>query len=544
MENAEKKQNNKGKTFVGGAIILGVAGLFVKILGAFFRIPLGNIIGDDGMGYYQTAYPIYNLFLTIATAGIPTAIARMTSERYALGRPYEAHRVFRVSTILLFITGFVSSAVFFFGAGAISAWVHEPDAVYCMRAIAIALLFVPLMGSFRGYFQGRQNMAPTAVSQVVEQVFRVAAGLGLTVLLLPKGLPFAAAGASFGAAAGGIFGFITILIIYRNERKKKIDAELSGVDRTPYESSRAILWTILTIAVPITIGASVMPIINALDTAIVKSRLIAIGYDSDIARSLYGQLTGMAAPIINVPQVFTQAVSMSLVPVVAAAFKRGEKDFMQKNISLGLRYAMIISAPCAVGIMVLARPIMLMFYPYQRESAANASGCLAVLAIGTIFLALVHASTGTLQGIGKQQIPVRNLCFGALAKVAVTYVLTGMPALNVRGAAFGTVAAYFTAAALNIYCVKKYTGTRPDILLTFGKPLLAAGLMGAGCAAVYAVVSKFAGNSLSCLISVLGGVVIYAAMIFVTRSLTADELAAMPRGEKLVKILKKFRLVK
>ena len=543
MENTQNGQNNKGRTFVAGAIILGMAGLFVKILGAFFRIPLGNIIGDDGMGYYQTAYPIYNLFLTIATAGIPTSIARMTSERYALGRPYEAYRVFRVSTVLLFMTGAVSCAIFYFGAGAISRWVHEPDAVYCMRAIAIALLFVPLMGSFRGFFQGRQNMAPTAISQVVEQVFRVAAGLGLTVLLLPKGLPFAAAGASFGAAAGGIFGFITIFLIYRAS-KKRIDKELEHVDRTPLESNRAILWTILTIAVPITVGASVMPIINALDTAIVKSRLIAIGYDSDIARSLYGQLTGMAAPIINVPQVFTQAVSMSLVPVVAASFKRGDIDFMKKNISLSLRYAMIISAPCAIGMMVLAKPVMLMFYPYQKESAANAAGCLAVLAIGTIFLALVHASTGTLQGIGRQQIPVRNLCVGALAKICVTYTLTAIPALNVRGAAFGTVMAYFTAAALNILCVKKYTGTKPDIVLTFVKPLIAALVMGAGAYGVYALLHAVLGNALSCLLAIMSGVVLYAVMVLVTKTLSAEELSSLPKGGKLVKLLKKIRLIR
>ncbi len=543
MDKIEKNGNNKGKTFVGGAIILGLAGLLVKILGAFFRIPLGNIIGDDGMGYYQTAYPIYNLFLTIATAGIPTAIARMTSERYALGRPYEAYRVFRVSSLLLFVTGAVSCAIFYFGAGLISGWVHEPDAVYCMKAIAIALLFVPLMGSFRGFFQGRQNMRPTAVSQVVEQIFRVAVGLGLTVLLLPKGLPFAAAGASFGAAAGGIFGFITSLLSYK-ANKKKIDKELEGADKTPLESRRAILWTILTIAVPITIGASVMPIINALDTAIVKSRLIAIGYDSGVARSLYGQLTGMAAPIINVPQVFTQAVSMSLVPVVAAAFKRGDTDFMRRNISLSLRYAMIISAPCAVGIMVLAKPVMLMFYPYQKESAVNAAGCLAVLAVGTIFLALVHASTGTLQGIGRQQIPVRNLCFGALSKIAVTYVLTAIPALNVRGAACGTVAAYCTAAALNILCVRKYTGTRPDPVLTFVKPLLAAAVMGAASAGAYALLHRFLGNALSCLGAIAVGVVVYAVMIFVTRSLSAEELAGMPKGEKLLSILRKMRLLR
>ena len=543
-ENPNPNPNqNKPKTFVGGAIILGIAGLLVKLLGAVFRIPLGNIIGDDGMGYYQTAYPIYVLFLTIATAGIPTAIARMVAERYAVDRPYEAHRVFKISTILLFITGAVSCSIFFFGAQAIANAVKEPDAVWCLKAIALALLFVPLMGSFRGYFQGRQNMNPTAISQVVEQIFRVGFGLGLAVLLLDKGVAIAAAGACFGAAAGGFFGFIGMLLIYAKE-SKAVKAELAGIRKTHDESVKHILWNILCIAVPITIGASVMPIINAIDTAIVKSRLIAIGYDSAVARSLYGQLTGMAAPIINVPQVFTQAVSMSLVPVIAASFRRGERDFIRKNVSLSLRYAMLISAPCAAGIIALSKPIMLMFYPYQKESAVSAAECLAVLALGTVFLALVHASTGALQGIGKQQIPVINLCFGALAKIAVTYTLTAVPSLNVRGAALGTVAAYAVAALLNIIQVKKRTGTRYDIITIFIKPLTASAIMGFGAYLCYRLLSGLLGNAVSCLISVCFGVVLYALMVILTRSLTAEEIESIPKGRKIVSLLRKLRLLK
>ena len=534
---------NKKRSFVGGAVILGAVGIVIKALGAVFRIPLANIIGDDGMGYYQTAYPIYNLFLTIATAGIPTAISRMTSERYALGRPYEAYRVFRISSVLLFATGLISSCIFFFGAGSISRFVKEPDAVYCMRAIAVALLFVPLMGSFRGFFQGRQNMRPTAVSQVVEQIFRVAAGLSLTVLLLDRGLPIAAAGASFGAAAGGIAGFICILLVYRKE-KKKIDSELVCADRTPKESRADILKTIIGIAVPITIGASVMPIINALDTAIVRSRLIAIGYDSDIARALYGQLTGMAAPIINLPQVFTQAVSMSLVPVVAAAFRRGDREFMNKNIALSLRYAMIVSAPCAAGIIVLAKPIMQLLYPYQRESAVSAAGCLAVLAVGTVFLALVHASTGSLQGIGRQQIPVLNLGIGAVAKIGVTYVLTAIPALNVRGAACGTVAAYLVAALLNILWVRHFTGVSIDPVKTFVKPLFCAVVMGGFAYGVYSLLSHALGNALSTLASVAAGVVVYAVMVLLTSTLSPDELETIPKGKRIVSILHKLHIIK
>ncbi len=538
-----EEKNSKNKTFVGGAVILGLAGLIVKLLGAAFRIPLGNIIGADGMGYYQTAYPIYNLFLTLAIAGIPTAIARMVAERYAVDKPAEAQRVFKVSTLLLFITGVVTSSLLFFGAPLITGLIKEPDAVYCMRAIAPALFFCPLMSSFRGFFQGRQNMRPTATSQVVEQVFRVALGLGLAVLLLGRGTHIAAAGASFGATAGGLFGFLCMLFIYLRSRKS-IQAELAGGNGTAEESVKSILRDILMIAIPITIGSAVLPIINTIDTAIVKSRLIAIGYSSEAARGLYGELTGMAAPLINFPQVLTQAVSMSLVPVVASAAKRKETAFMQSSIALGIRYALLISVPCAIGMSVLSKPIMLLLYPAQRESAVNASSCLTILAISVIFLGCVHTLTGILQGIGKQTVPVRNLAVGACAKILVTYCLTGIESLNVRGAAFGTLTAYAVAAVLDYLAVLKYTGTKVNYVLTVAKPLISAGVMGAAAWASYRLISGHLGNAFSTLISIGIGALIYVVMIFVTGSITLAEVEGLPKGKRLAAILKKFGVFK
>lgn len=531
------ESNSKNRSFVGGAVILGIAGLAIKVLGAAFRIPLANIIGDDGMGYYQTAYPIYVFFLTIATAGIPTAISRMVAERNAVDKPHEAYRVFKVSLALLTGIGLASSLILFFGAGAITEYIKEPRAIFAMRAIAPALLFCPVMASFRGFFQGRQNMTPTAASQVIEQVFRVAAGLGLAVFFLNRGVEYAAAGASFGATAGGLFGLIGIVIVFLRHRAK-INSELAAFPKTSEESAGEILKDILIIAVPITIGSTVMPIVNVIDTAIVKSRLIYAGYSSDVARSLYGQLTGMAAPLINFPQVLTQAVSMSLVPVVASAFKRKETQFMQDNIALGLRYALIISTPMAVGMMALSKPIMLLLYPLQKESAVSAAGCLRIFAVGIIFLAMVQTLTGILQGVGKQTIPVRNLCIGVIAKIILTYTLTGIPSVNVRGAAIGTVTAYTTAAVLNLLSVRKYTGTRIDIVQTIVKPLFSSVIMGLAAWGTHRLLIGFLGNALSTVAGIGAGVIVYVLMALSTETLTIKELEAIPKAEKLVKLAK------
>ena len=534
-----EETNSKNKSFLKGAVILGLAGIIIKVLGAFFRIPLTNIITDDGMGYYQTAYPIYNLFLTLAIAGIPTAIARMVAERTALDRRYEAHRVFQVSFVLLFATGIASSCILFAGAGAITKAIQEPGAIYCMQAIAPALLFCPLMGSLRGYFQGLQDMGPTAVSQVVEQAFRVAIGLGLAVYLLPRGVNIAAAGASFGATAGALFGFFGIGILYLR-RRRAILADVASDCPESVESVRSILRDILIIAIPITIGSAVLPVINTIDTAIVKTRLISIGFDSDTARALYGQLTGMAAPLLNFPQVLLQAVAMSIVPVVASAYKREETGFMHENISLALRYTSILSIPCAVGMSVLSKPIMELFYPRVAGSAESAGRCLYILAYGVIFLGFAHALNGILQGIGKQTIPVRNLCIGALVKLVLTFFLTGIPALNVRGAAISTVAAYFTAAYLDFRAVRKYTGTQVDAMQTFGKPAVCAAIMGLLLSGIYRLLYGHMKGYWITMISVLTGVVVYFVLILLTKTITVEEIERLPKGRKAAAVLRRF----
>ena len=525
------------KSFFKGAVILGIAGVIVKIFGAFFRIPLANIIGDTGMGYYQTAYPVYVLLLTLSTAGIPTAIARLVSERKTEENHREAYRIFKLSFGLLLGLGIVTSLLLFLGAPYIvRAMEGEPEAVYSMRAIAPALLFVPMMAAFRGYFQGLQDMTPTAVSQVVEQLFRVACGLSLALFLLPYGLKYAAAGASSGAAIGGVFGLMGILAIFL-VKKKSIKKECEEAKEGPSESAKIILEKIVIIAVPVTIGAAIMPIMTNIDLAIVVRRLVDAGYTSAEANSLYGQLSGFATPLINLPQVMTQAIAMSLVPAIAAAHRSRDDGFLRYNTSFGIRTAMLIGMPCAVGLMVLSEPIMLLLYPAQKASAVSAAGCLFILAFGTIFLSLVQTLTGILQGIGKQLIPVASLAVGAVVKVIITYILTGIPSINVKGAAVGTAAAYLTASVFNLIAVRRYTGCRPDISLTYVKPAFSAAVMGVVVWVIHHLTSGLVGNAVSTMISVLCGVLVYAVLILVLKGITPEEIRMLPKGEKISKIL-------
>ncbi len=537
------------KSFLQGAVVLGIAGVIIKVMGAVFRIPLANIIGDTGMGYYQTAYPVYVLLLTLSTAGVPVAISRMVAERNAVGSSYEAYRVFRISFILLFSIGLISSAILFFGAGIIVGYLGNPGAEIAMMSVAPALFFVPVMAAFRGFFQGLQNMNPTAVSQVVEQFFRVAVGLSLAVVLVDRGLEYAAAGASFGATAGAVAGLLAVVALFLYYKRRI----LKGITRRKGEASEKssrILVQILIIAVPITIGAAIMPIMNTIDLAIVVKRLTASGFTADAANSLYGQLTGMAGPLINLPQVLTQAIAMSLVPAVTAAYKRREMDFLRYNVELGLRTALCIGLPCALGLMTLSEPIMLLLLPAQRASAINAAPSLFILSFGVIFLATVQTLTGVLQGVGKHLAPVKNLAVGALVKVVITYHLTAIPAINIRGAAIGTVCAYIVASLLNLMAVRKYTGVRFDFRLTVIKPMISGLVMSVVVYGSYRLFHMFLGsvmdsanmaNALATALAILIGVFVYISMLFQTKAITSEELKLLPKGDKLIRIFTRFK---
>jgi stage V sporulation protein B len=503
------------------------------------------MIGAEGMSYYQAAYPIYILFLTISIAGFPVAVSRMVSEKIAFDDYHGAHRVFKVSFVVMGLLGLVLFSLLFFSADFISTHIKDLDgSVYAMKAIAPALFFVTIMSAFLGYFQGMRNMMPSAIIQVTEQLFRVITGLMLAWYLLRQGKEYAAAGATFGASAGSIAGFLVIIIIYaiamrKDGVKDRISDTSCCAAAGGTQTFGQITRTLFAIAVPITIGAAVMPIINLIDLPIVTDRLAASGWDSEAVRVLYGQLNGLAQPVINMPQIITQSIAISLVPTIVIAFKKKDTEFLQYNVSLSIRTALILSLPCAAGIMVLAKPIMLLLYPLQRSDAIGAAPALFILAVGIIFLSLIQTLTGVLQGIGRQMIPVRNIAIGAACKVVLTFVLTGIPSINIMGAAFGTVAAYFVAGVLNVHAAQKYTGTIVDWSRTLLRPLLAVLVMSAVVFSAYHLLSLAFGNAIAAIAAIILGAVSYVIFIFVFRAITAEELALFPKGEFLVKIYRK-----
>ncbi len=529
--------------FLKGAAILGAAGIIVKIIGVAFRIPLTLWVGADGLSYYSSVYQIYTFLLILSTAGFPVAISRMVSERIALKNYGGAHKVFTTAVWLMTAIGVVFFGLVFFGAGFIEKTVLDCEGTFpSIRAIAPALLLVPIMSAFRGYFQGRQNMNPTALSQLVEQLFRVGFGLLLAYMFIGKGNEYVSAGATLGCSVGSLAGLAIMLLVYglsRNYINKQIN---HYKDFESKEDTKYIVKRILAIAIPITIGASVLPLVNAIDAAMVMRRLQATGWSFVESKALWGRLGGYCDSLIGLPQAFISAIAMSLVPAISASHKLGDKIEEAENMKLAMRVAMLIGLPCAAGIFSLAHPILKLLYPTAKvaQEVSDAAPTLQLMCLIVAFMSIIQTMTGALQGIGKQGRPVRNIAIGAIFKIVLTYVLVGIRSINVNGACIATIVCYIVAALLDIRDVRKFAGVKFDPVLTYIKPLISSVAMGACAFGMYKLVfAIIKSNAVATLVAIAFGVIVYVALILITKSITLDEIRRLPKGNKLANLLEK-----
>lgn len=535
---------SKKNSFLMGTLILGAAGVIIKILGAIFRIPLGYFIGAEGMGYYQTAYPVYALFLTLATAGFPTAIAKLVSEQVSVDNHKGANEIFRITHIMLFITGAIMFVILYFGAENIVTNVqHNPNAVSAMRAIAPALLIVPSMSAYRGYYQGYQQMSRIAISQIIEQVFRVCLGLFLAYLLMSKfnTARLGAAGGISGATIGAFASFVFLVLVYvkdRNTRNLLIENSKNYIQQT----NKEIIFKILAVVIPISIGACIMPLVNVVDTVLVISRLEVAGFTNSAANAMLGQLTGMSMPIIVMPMIFTTAIGMSLVPAISESFAKKEFKKARHNSKIAIKITLLLVLPCAFGLASLSSPIMALLYPKQP---ANVVGLmLFTLAPACIFLGLLYTFNGILQGMGKPWIPVFALLCGIVAKIIISYVLTATPEFNILGSAFGTIASYVIAAIIEYIYIKNALNLKLDILEFIVKPLITVILMFIAVRFSYSGLVIFLGSKLTTLVAIAIGGLVYGLVILAIGGITEEEIRSMPKGNKIYDKLKSIKLVR
>lgn len=525
----------KKQSFVKGATILGATGILIKILGAVFKLPLGNLIGTIGMSYYSASYTIYSYLLVVSTAGIPTAIAGLIVEKETQD---DVHGIFRVVDTIIKPMIFISVIMFlllFFGADVISDIVGIPESKYAFKAIAPALLFVPTISILRGFFQGIQRMDAFAVTQIIEQLCRVSIGLILGFYFFKTSLELAAAAASFGAVAGSIAGLITSILILKKIKKKYYLKKLNLSPKRPKDSSLKILKRFLIVAIPITIGATIMPTMDIIDLFLVVKRLNDGGFSNSI--ELYGILTGFVVTVVNFPQILITSIQISLFPAISKLFVTYKEDktdenkmALSKTVNTGMKISLIIGISCAIGLVSLSEPIMLLLYFRQPESAILAARILSVLAWNLIFLSMYQVTTTILQGIRKQVLPVINLFIGMILKIILTYTLVGNPSIGINGAAFSSIAAFAAAAFLNIYAIYRIRYVQINIIKLTVKPLISSIVMGIFVKMIFSPLSIIIGAKSATLATIIIAIFIFIFMIFATKTLNEEELRMLPGG--------------
>lgn len=588
----------KPNTFFGGAAILAMGILVVKVIGLFYKIPLVNIIGSEGSADFNNAYNIYSVLLTISTAGLPVAVSKMVSEANALGRQNQVHKVFRLSLAAFLTLGVVSFLIMYFGSEQLAGMMHDSLAAAGIRALAPAVICVGCLSAFRGYAQGHGNMTPTAVSQILEALCKLVIGLGLAYWLVRAGQPshVAAAGAITGVTVGTILALAYMIFNFVSTRMREENDTQDAPD-----SARRILSTLMKIAIPITISSSMVGIVTVIDSALVQGQIqkvlisdpdswalyqqvvdfapleaardawqqaVSSGAAAEavsqlygavelaaenISRSLYGNYSG-ALTIYNLPLSLMAAITASVIAAVSAALARRDRRGAARITGSALRITALLAFPMGVGLFVLGTPIIRLIFPELDASVAGP--LLSTLGIASIFVCLMLVCNSVLQAHGFINLPVVIMALGGVVKIVTNYNLVAVPTIGISGAPVGNVLCFGLCMVLDLVVIARVIHGRPDYLPLLAKPAAAAGVMGLGAWAVYGLLSKLlsyeevtqagetiqtlgkTGNGIAVMGAILIAVIIYAVLVVALRAISREDLSLMPKGDKIAKILR------
>ncbi len=555
---------SRSKSFIKGAAILAAASLISKLLGAIYRIPYQNIVGDVGLAAYNMVYPLYSILLIIATAGFPLAISKIVAERLTLGDKDGAKRVFSTSVAVLTITGVLFFLMLFFGADLIARLMGNVELGIVIKGVSFALLIVPVMAGIRGYYQGHQYMLPTAYSQVVEQIVRVITILVLSYYAVTKGLGvyYAAAGATFGAFTGGIVGIVVLLFFWRGARK--ITDEIAAEASEPYSGEKAsrtrIIEKLFYYSIPIALGSIFLPLLGLVDSFTVTNLIKQSVLNSEVIFGSYIKMNSLTTfaeywfgiysrgqAVVQFAAFFATALAIALVPSITESKVKGDEASVNRRSELALRITLLLGLPAAVGIIALAEPINILLY-----KDGTGSTTLAIYALVVIFSTLFVTSSGVLQGIGKVMLPAKHLLVGITIKIVFNVILVYYFGIN--GAVIATILAYLVASYLNLKALVKHTSLQIRWQNFFAKPIVATLIMGATVyltriGLVFLLEPYISSARILMLvvvpIGITVGVIVYGISLFTTGSLTRSDLTEIPGyGKKLIKITEKFRILR
>ena len=526
----QKKQN-----FLQGTALLAAATAIVKIIGAIYKIPLNAIIGKQGFSYYSTAYEIYNVLLMISTAGLPVAMSRMISQANALGNYNQVRRIFSTARTIFLSLGLAGTLLMTLFCRQLAAFQNQPDAWAAIGCLGPCVLLICVMSTFRGYFQGQSNMIPTSVSQVIEAIVKLIVGMvaALALLKLTSQVSLAAGGAILGVTASCLVSAFYLYNCFRKAYK------VLPADDEPVDSFGTTAKALLAIAIPITIGSAGLQMLTMLETKIYMGRLLALGYsqlEADTMRGIYG----MTQTIFNMPCSFIPAITISIIPAITARLTVKDGQGAKATEESAARVTGIICMPCAIGLAVVAEPVTALLGGYEGANLALAAKLMTVLGLCIMFNAVVLLTNAMMQAHGHVNVPVINMFVGGFAKLAIVYMLTGNPDINILGTPIGTAACYLIITVLNLISMKRCVPEPPAILRNLARPFLAAAIMGVFAWGAWFVLKTIVGitsNLILCALPVMVGVVVYCVAVVALRCITREDCLLLPKGAKIAKLL-------
>ena len=554
----------KKQTFLHGAALLAMATVIVKVIGALYKLPLKMVIGDEGYSYFSTAYDIYTVLLLVATAGLPVAMSRMISQASSLGNPNQVKRVYGAARTLFFAIGAVSTALMMVFCRPLAQALGQPDAWFAIVCLGPCAFLMGIISTYRGFFQGQGNMIPTSISQVLEAVFKLVVGLvaAVVILHLTGSVPLAAGGAILGVTVSCLISCLYLMLIFR-----KGFAQLGEGDGavTPFGTT---VKNLLRIAVPITVGAAGLQLLTVIETSLYMDRLIDLLANgrllSPLAQLLEEQVIaanpqGLTAAekyskvaanfngiynlgktVYNLPSSIITPITISIIPAITSQLTLSNDKGVKSTTESAARVTALLSLPFAVGLLVLAEPVMALLGGYSGEKLVLASQLMALLAISVFLHAIVLLTNAVMQAHGHAGIPVINMLASGVLKLAVVYILAGNPALGILGVPIGTALCNLCIAVLNLLSIRRCIPQKPAVFTNLLRPLLPAAIMGAAAWGVWFALTKVGiGSSiLLCGVPIAVGGIVYLVCAVVCKSITREDCLLLPKGEKIAKLLR------
>lgn len=540
-------ENRKRDGFVMQAGILAMAGIVCRIIGLLYKSPLTSIIGDEGNGYYGFAYNIYTIILLISSYSIPSAISKVIAQKLELREYRNAHKIFKCALLYVVLVGGAASLFAFFGAGLLV----KPNSVPVLRIFAPTIFLSGLLGVLRGYFQAHKTMMQTSVSQILEQILNAVVSIGAAYLFIQlvadkddttKAI-YGAMGSALGTGVGVLTALLFMLGIYLMNKqliRRRIERDVHHAE----ETDREVFKLIFSVVTPFILSTCIYNLTTSLNQTLYTNIFMGLkGMAEEEASSAYGVFSIKAMTVVNIPVAFASAMSSAVIPSISGCFARGEKKETKRKIHQAIQTVMLISIPSAVGLFVLAEPVMALLFP-QKESLALASSLLRYLSVTVIFYGLSTLSNAILQGIGKVNVPVRNAAVALVLQTAVIVPLLLYTDLNLYCFVIATVIYSLTMCILNSHALKKALRYREDIARTYISPMFAAVIMGIAAGGVYyGVYALLPRNIVALAAAIVVAVAVYFVVLIKIGGVTEKELKAMPKGTMLVRIAKKLHLL-